>query len=69
MAQKRPQLTQTEAEAILKHTAVPIGPGCRTVMEPVTFVEAVPFTHCWGGDATGAGLVDAQAALAATLIP
>ncbi|HKQ74509.1 MAG TPA: S8/S53 family peptidase [Blastocatellia bacterium] len=66
MAQKRPQLTQAEAEEILKHTAVPIGPGCRTVMEPINVNIAFPKTYCWGADATGAGLVDAQAALSAT---
>jgi hypothetical protein len=35
-------------------------------MEPITFDETVPFRYCWGADATGAGLVDAEAALAAT---
>ena len=67
MAQKRPQLTQAEAEDILKRTAVPMGPGCRTVVEPIYVSNA--WTYCWGSDATGAGLVDAQAALAATLVP
>jgi subtilisin family serine protease len=67
MAQKRPLLTQGEAEDILKRTAVPIGPGCRTVVEPIYGSNA--WTYCWGSDATGAGLVDAQAALAATLAP
>jgi len=66
MAQKRPQLTQAEAEAILKQTAVPIGPGCRTVMEPIDINTAFPKTYCWGANATGSGLVDAQAALQAT---
>jgi hypothetical protein len=66
MAQKRPQLTQAEAEEILKQTAVSIGPGCRTVMEPININIAFPKTYCWGADATGAGLVDAEAALAAT---
>lgn len=66
MAQKRPQLTQAEAEAILKQTSVPIGPGCRTVMEPINIDTAFPYTYCWGANATGAGLVDAQAALQAT---
>jgi subtilisin family serine protease len=66
MAQKRPQLTQAEAEAILKATAVPIGPGCRTVLEPINISTAFPFTYCWDANATGSGLVDAQAAVAAT---
>ena len=69
MAQKRPQLTQAEAECILKQTAVPIGPGCRTVAEPIDVFTGFSVTYCWGGNATGAGLVDAQAALAATPIP
>jgi subtilisin family serine protease len=64
MAQKRPSLTQAEAEEILKRTAVPMGPGCRTVVEPIYGSNA--WTYCWGPDATGSGLVDANAALAAT---
>ena len=66
IAQKLPRLTQAEAEEILKRTSVPIGPACRTVMEPININTAFPKTYCWGADATGAGLVDAQAALAAT---
>lgn len=67
MAQKRPQITQSEAEEILKRTAVPMGPGCRTVVEPLYGSNA--WIYCWGPDAIGSGLVDAQAALAATPIP
>ena len=64
MTQKRPYLTQAEAEEILKRTAIPMGPGCRTVAEPIYSSDA--WTYCWGADATGSGLVDANAALAAT---
>ena len=66
MAQKRPRLTQAEAEEILKRTAIPIDPGCRSVLEPLTINTGVPQTYCWGADATGSGLLNAAAALAAT---
>jgi subtilisin family serine protease len=53
MAQKYPALTAAEAEVILEGSAAYMAPGC--------FGDI-----CWGADATGAGLVDASAALAAT---
>jgi subtilisin family serine protease len=63
MLQKNPALTQAEAESIIEDTAVPLGAGCRQVI-------LVPFGPtaeeiCWGADATGAGLLDAAAAVAA----
>lgn len=61
MAQKHPALTAVQAEAILEGSAIPLAPGCRTVNTP-----SATATYCWGADATGAGLVDAAAALAAT---
>ncbi len=61
MAQKQPELIASQAEIILEDSAVPLPAGCRTVMQPGGSVE-----FCWGADATGAGLVDAAAALAAT---
>lgn len=63
MAQKDPGLTAAQAEAILEATAVPLGPGCRNVI-PAPGLSPAPV--CWGADATGAGLLDAQAALGAT---
>jgi len=60
MAQKDPGLTAAEAESILQATAIPLPAGCRTVYNSAGVAEQV----CWGADATGAGLVDAAAALA-----
>lgn len=62
MVQKNPALTAAEAEEILESKAIYLAPGCRTVYTP--YDDAVEY--CWGADATGAGLVDAAAALAAT---
>jgi len=62
MAQKYPALTAPEAESILESTAIPLPPGSQTVQTP----WGMPETHSWGADATGAGLVTATGALAAT---
>jgi subtilisin family serine protease len=56
MAQKNADLVQTEAEAILEETAIDMDEGCLTV-------DGTEI--CWGDDATGHGLLDAAAALAA----
>jgi subtilisin family serine protease len=62
MAQKNPLLTAAGADTILTSTALPLPAGCRTIIDPnVGSVEI-----CWGADATGAGLVNAAAALAIT---
>jgi subtilisin family serine protease len=58
MLQKNPSLSASQAEGILEGSATALAPGCRTV--------AVDGTVCWGSDATGAGLLNAAAALAAT---
>jgi subtilisin family serine protease len=60
MAQKYPALTAAEAEAILEATALPLGAGCRTLTNPDGSMSGI----CWDVDATGAGLVTADAALA-----
>jgi subtilisin family serine protease len=62
MAQKRPALGQSQAESLLVGSATYLAPGCRNVYEPAGTVA----TYCWDADATGAGLVTADAALAAT---
>lgn len=62
MLQKNSSLTQAEAEAILRSTALYIPPGSAMVATPSGTVEE--FT--WGSDATGYGLIDADAAVAAT---
>ncbi|MCE5309971.1 MAG: S8 family serine peptidase [Acidobacteriales bacterium] len=62
MAQKNPALSAAQAETILESTAIPLSAGCRTVYDSSGASSSV----CWGADATGAGLVTADAALAAT---
>ncbi|HEX6406438.1 MAG TPA: S8 family serine peptidase [Gemmatimonadales bacterium] len=63
MLQKNQGLTQSQAESILESSAVPMGAGCRSVLPgPGAPAEQV----CWGADATGEGLLDADAAVAAT---
>ena len=63
MLQNDPSLTQADAESILEGHAIPLGPGCRTVI-PAPGASSAQI--CWGADATGAGLLDAAAAVAAT---
>lgn len=63
MAEKDGALTQAQLETTLEDTAVPLEPGCRTILSgPGTATEEV----CWGADATGHGIVNAVDALAAT---
>jgi subtilisin family serine protease len=62
MVEKNPSLTASQAEAILTGSAIPLGTGCRNVLQPTGAVES----FCWGADATGAGLATADAALDAT---
>jgi len=63
MLQKDPGLTEAQAESTIEGSAVPLGAGCRSVI-PEPGAEAAQV--CWGTDATGAGLLDAAAAVAAT---
>lgn len=65
MLQKNPTLIQSQVESILEQAAIPMDPGCRTIYGP----SGVPESVCWGADATGAGLISAQAALALTPLP
>jgi subtilisin family serine protease len=58
MAQKNPGLTAAQAESTLEATAIPLAAGSRTVAVP-----GGTETLTWGANATGAGLVDAAAAL------
>lgn len=62
MCQKKPSLNAAAAESILKASAIPLPPGSRTVALPGGATEV----QSWGSDATGAGLVTADAALKAT---
>jgi subtilisin family serine protease len=65
MAQKNGALTPTQAETILETASIPLPAGCRDIIDP----NLGPTTICWGADATGAGLITADAALAATPLP
>lgn len=56
LLQKNPSLTAAQAESILETTATPLPAGCRTV--------PLEGQVCWDTDATGAGLLNADAALA-----
>jgi subtilisin family serine protease len=62
MVQKNPSLSATQAESILEGSAIYIAPGSRDVLWP----DGTTHIADWGADATGAGLVDAIAALDAT---
>jgi subtilisin family serine protease len=59
MLEKKPRLTAEAVEKILVDAAIYLAPGCRTV-------TGTPTPVCWGADATGAGLITADAALKAT---
>jgi subtilisin family serine protease len=62
MAEKKPSLTQADAEAVLKSTAIRMSAGSRTVYD----INAGRYvTVSWGTDATGRGMVDAVAAVKA----
>ncbi len=59
MAQKNPSITAPEAEKKLERTALKINPGSRTIYNSDGSTSVV----LWGADATGAGIVNAKAAL------
>jgi subtilisin family serine protease len=61
MLEKDGSLTQAEVEAILKSTAVPLPADTRTITNPNGTTEEIE----WGDDASGSGLVNTNAALAA----
>lgn len=58
MLQKNPALTRDQVENTLKDTALPLPPGTRTIYD-----NGTPSLVSWGDNATGAGIVDAEAAL------
>jgi subtilisin family serine protease len=63
MLQKNPALTQSQAESAIETSAIRLKAGCRNVRPgPGLAAERI----CWGADATGAGLLDAAAAVAKT---
>lgn len=59
MVQKDPDITAAEAEAYLESAAIPLPAGCRTVYNSAGAAKQ----YCWDDDATGAGLITADAAL------
>lgn len=62
MLEKNPTLSAPEIETILKSTALPLPADCRSVINPDTGIAE---DVCWGADATGAGVIQADQALAA----
>ena len=62
MKQKNPNLTAAEAESTLESSAIPLPAGSRNIVDP----NIGPTTISWGDDASGAGLVTADAALKKT---
>lgn len=63
LLQKNPTLTQAQVESTLKATALPLPAGCRSVKGP----SGVASNICWGKDASGSGMIQADAALNATV--
>ncbi|HET8622028.1 MAG TPA: S8 family serine peptidase [Gemmatimonadales bacterium] len=62
LLQQDPTRSQSDIDAILENTAVPIPAGSASVFDPnLNAFE----TLSWGNDATGAGLINAAAALGA----
>jgi subtilisin family serine protease len=62
MIDKNSLLTAAQAETILTGAAIPLPAGCRMVQGP----SGPAINTCWDADATGSGLITADAALAAT---
>jgi subtilisin family serine protease len=62
LLERNPALTQAEIETILKNTALPIPPG---VGGDIQITQNFTEMQVWGSDATGAGLVQVDDAIAA----
>ena len=65
MLEKNPTLNQMQVESILKFTALDIPAGSMDIFD-LSPVEGW-YTYTWGTDATGSGLIQADAALAAVV--
>ena len=62
MLQKSPDLVQSDVEGLMEASAIALPAGCAMLSQP-----SGPATQtCWGADATGAGILTAEAALANT---
>jgi subtilisin family serine protease len=71
MLEKNPRLTQVQIETILESSAAPFTTSSAEVWDPFHVdADGNPdpsfVTYTWGADATGAGLLQTDAALAAT---
>jgi len=69
MLQEDPTLTQADVEAILKGTATPLPTailGYPFAYNWVRWPSGATYAFMWGADATGAGIIQADAAIAAT---
>jgi subtilisin family serine protease len=83
MLQKNPGLIAAQIEQILENTAFPLPPGCRNIVIPASGPGHYPSfrwrdianiflfnaTVCWNASPVGHGLVQADAAVAATPLP
>jgi subtilisin family serine protease len=75
MLEKNPGLSQEDIESILKMTTIPILTSTMTVFDLYDWTQGWFYfnpgfyTYSWDDDATGAGLVNADAALKATPTP
>jgi subtilisin family serine protease len=67
LLEKDPALTQAEIESILRSSAIPIPAGSAEVWDPFNANGPQFVTYSWGSNATGSGLVQADAAL--SLVP
>lgn len=63
MLEKDPTLVQATVESIMKSTALPISAGSMSIYD--ISPTAGYYTMTWGADATGSGLIQADAAVAA----
>jgi subtilisin family serine protease len=68
MLEKNPALTQAQVESILKSTALPIPAGFGGDLRITGFFDTggIVDPQIWGADATGSGLIQVDAAIAAT---
>jgi len=62
MTQKNGSLTAPQVEGILEAAAIPMPPGSKAIHNP----DGSTSTISWGADATGAGFITADAAIAGT---
>jgi subtilisin family serine protease len=61
MLEKNPTLDQGQVESIMKSSALGIPAGSMTVFDLSPTMDW--YTYTWGTDATGSGLIQANAAL------